>query len=169
MSENAIWKGRPSQWVNFMVFAICGLVVVGAAICAVWLWSWLWLLILPAVSWASWKYLEVRFRVYELTSERLRIYEGVLNQTIDELELYRVKDMTIERPFWLRIVGLGTLVLITSDRSHPELHIAAINDAMGLRDQMRTLVEGLRDRKRVREMDFSSDGEGGEFEEFDFE
>lgn len=117
--------------------------------------------------WGLWKYLEVRVRVYELTVERLRIYEGVLNQSIDELELYRVKDMTMERPIWLRLVGLSTLVLVTSDRTHPELRIEAVRGAVELRDRLRVLVEGLRDRKRVREMDFSSDGEAADFEDFE--
>lgn len=169
MSEDVIWKGRPSQWVNFMVFLVCGLVALAGAACAIWLWSWCWLIIVPVLLWAGWKFLEVQFRVYEMTAERLRLYEGVLNQTIDEVELYRVKDMTIERPFWLRIVGLSTLTLITSDRSHPDLDIEAIKGAMELRDQMRTLVEGLRDKKRVREMDFTSEGDAEEFEDFEIE
>ena len=35
---------------------------------------------------AVWKFLSVRCRVFELTNERLRHYEGVLNQDIDEID-----------------------------------------------------------------------------------
>jgi len=166
MSDDVIWKGRPSQWVNFLVFFIGGLVAIGGVVGAFWS-AWLLILSILVLLWMGWKFLEVRLRVYELTSERLRIYEGVLNQSIDELELYRVKDMTMERPFWLRLVGLSTLVLVTSDRSHPEVDIAAVKGGVELRDRIRVLVEGLRDKKRVREMDFSSDGEAAEFEDFE--
>jgi len=56
---------------------------------------------------------------------------------------YRVKDFTMERPFWHRLFGLSTLVVLTSDRSHPEIRIEAVRDAFALRDAMRSQVEYL--------------------------
>jgi uncharacterized membrane protein YdbT with pleckstrin-like domain len=111
--------------------------------------------------WMGWNFLTVRCRVYELTDQRLRMYEGVLNQKIDELELYRVKDTTMSRPFWLRLFGLCTLSLDTSDRSHPKVEIEAVGDGDNLRETLRRQVEHWRDRKRVREVDFE---EGGDME-----
>ena len=105
----------------------------------------------------------VKCRVFELSCQRLRLRTGVLNRRTDEIELYRVKDTIIEEPFWLRLFGLGTLVLETSDRSHPELSIPAIADVTGLRENVRASVERLRDQKRVREVDF----EGGDGDGFD--
>lgn len=113
--------------------------------------------------WMGWNFLTVRCRVYELTDERLRLYEGVLNQKIDELELYRVKDTTMNRPLWLRIFGLSSLHLDTSDRSHPKVEIEAIRGGDQLRETLRKQVEYWRDRKRVREVDFEDgDMEGDE-------
>ncbi len=37
----------------------------------------------------------------------------------NELELYRVKDIVLNEPFLLRLVGLSNIVLVTSDRSTP--------------------------------------------------
>lgn len=161
MEEKVEWKGSPSQLLNLGVFLFCLLLAGGVAAAAL-------ILVIPLV-WAGmalpalvalWSYLTVRCRVYELTSQRLRKYEGVLNQTIDELELYRVKDITMERPFWFRIFGLSTVVVLSSDRTHPEVRIEAVRDAFNLRDTLRRQVEFWRDRKRVREVDF--DGAGGE-------
>ena len=119
-------------------------------------------LIIP-VLWAGWKYLIVKCRVYELTTQRLRLYEGVINRNIDEIELYRVKDTNIEQPFWFRMFGLGVLNLKTSDRSHPNVALEAISDVTDVRELVREHVERLRDQKRVREVDF----EGGEDADFD--
>ncbi|MDC1448359.1 hypothetical protein N8218_01765 [bacterium] len=47
------------------------------------------------LGYAGWIWLQTRARIFEFTSERIRIYEGVLNQDIDEVELYRVKDTRI--------------------------------------------------------------------------
>ena len=103
--------------------------------------------------------------VFELTTERIRIYEGILNQDINEVELYRVKDTRLEKPFWLRLFGLSNIVLQTSDRSLPEVKISAVRGGVEIREKLRKQVELLRDKKRVREVDFEgSDGDEMEFE-----
>ncbi|MEM1084705.1 MAG: PH domain-containing protein [Verrucomicrobiota bacterium] len=160
MSEEILWKRSPSQLLNLGKFVVGGLmlaasVVGGSFLPAVWLTA-----IIP-LGWIVWEFLKVRCRVYELTTERLRLYSGVLNQTIDEVELYRVKDTRMDRPFWLRIFGLSTLHLDTSDRSHPKVDLEAVADGVNLRETLRKQVEFWRDRKRVREVDFE---EGGDME-----
>ena len=165
MEETIEWKNSPSQWLNLGVFLLAGVLAAAIGFAAVhWKLAWLWLGLLVPVVWAGWSYLTVRCRIYELTSQRLRKYEGVLNQKIDELELYRVKDFTMKRPFVYRLVGLSTLVLQTSDRSHPEVEIKAVRDALNLREILRRQVEHWRDKKRVREVDFEgSDGDSMDF------
>lgn len=165
MEENTEWKGSPSQLLNIGTYLLCLVLAAGIAAAALLLGQplvWCGLAVPGLV--ALWSYLTVRCQVYELTSQRLRKYVGVLNQTIDELELYRVKDFTMERPFWYRLFGLSTIVVLTSDRSHPEVRIEAVRDAFALRDSMRRQVEYWRDRKRVREVDF--DGAGGDTADF---
>ena len=92
-------------------------------------------------------------------SERLKLIQGVLNQDIDEIELYRVKDTRVLRPLWLRLFGLGNVVLETSDRTHPNPVLPAIKDAMEVREKLREHVENLREQKRVREVDFDQTGD----------
>jgi hypothetical protein len=59
----------------------------------------------------------------------------------------------------MRIFGLGSLHLETSDRSLPQVTIPAISDAIGLREILRKEVEAVRDKKRVRELDFEDNNE----------
>ena len=164
MSENVLWKGRPSQLLNLGTYLVGTLLIVGIGIGGTFFPPAWFAVIIPLV-WMLWKFLTVRCRVYELTNERLRLYTGVLNQKIDELELYRVKDTTMDKPFMLRIFGLATVHLDTSDRSHPKVELHAISNAVELRETLREQVERLRDLKRVREVDFE---EGGEMEGDDF-
>jgi len=132
--ESTVWQGRPSQVVNFKYYLAC-------------------LLIIP-IPFAFWKWLQTRCFSYELTTQRLRIAQGVFSRTTDELELYRIKDLSLVQPFFLRLFSLGNVVLLTSDRSTPKLTIEAVADAGDLHEKLRRLVEELRDRKRVREVDF---------------
>jgi hypothetical protein len=73
---------------------------------------------------------------------------------MDDVELYRVKDTSMERPFWYRMFGLSTLIIETSDRSQPRIEIKAVHNGDDLRETLRKQVEFWRDRKRVREVDF---------------
>lgn len=157
--ESTVWKGNPSQVLNIPTFAACLVVAIIFLVLGAEFTWWFALGALASLVVAGWKWLEVKCRVYEITTQRLRMFEGVLNQDIDEVELYRVKDTRILRPFWLRLFGLGNVQLETSDRTHPSPVLAAIKDAVEVREQLRRHVETLRDEKRVREVDFDETGD----------
>jgi len=164
--ETILWETTPSQWLNIWQFAGTALLAVGAVWAAIYFdFPFAWLLLLPAAGWALWRWLVVRCQRYRLTTERIRLTTGVLNQEIDEIELYRVKDITMTRPFWMRLVGLSSVHLKTSDRTLPKLEIPAIHKGEELREVLRQQVEQVRDHKRVREMDFA-DTAGGDMDGF---
>lgn len=167
-NETTFWKGSPSQWLNIGHFSLA--LLLAAIVVASALFSGpaaplvLIALVLPLV-YAVWRYLTVRCQTFELTTERLRITTGVINQNIDEVELYRVKDIVVNRKWWMRLTGLGNVHLETSDRSLPHFDIPAIRDCIGLREALRKKVEAMRDKKRVREMDFDETGDTEGFED----
>lgn len=151
--ENVLWKGSPSQWLNLGPFTAAMLLVAGIAVGGLFFPPAFAGLLLPLL-YAIWKYLSVRTRVFELTSERLKITSGVINQHVDEIELYRVKDSQLLRSWWMRLTGLASVNLETSDRTMPSLVIPAIRRGAEMRELLRKQVELQRDRKRVRELDF---------------
>ena len=135
--ERELWRGTPSQLVNLGWYI---------------LWLLLFWLVIPLFI-LLWQWLVIRNTVYELTSERLKLRSGVLNKHLDEVELYRVRDYKLEQPFFLRLVGLGNIVLQTSDRSHPRVRLRAIRGGEQLYERVRAAVEECRARKGVRELD----------------
>ncbi len=135
--EQLTWEGRPSQITNFSCFVFCTLTFWAVVPVFVGLWRWL----------------VVRFTNYQLTTERLTVATGVLSRRTEELELYRVKDTAFVQPFFLRIFGLGNVVMHTSDRSHPVVVLSAVRDGKTLRENIRGNVEKMRERKKVRELD----------------
>ena len=127
-----LWKSGPSQISNF--------------------WSYLllfWTVIIPI-----WIYLVTRFTKYELNSERLIIKKGILSQNIEETELYRIKDYSVFKPFFLRIFGLGNLVLTSSDKNNKYTSLLAIKDVEKIKDLIRGHVEKSRKRTGTKEVDF---------------
>jgi hypothetical protein len=131
-SETVIWKGSPSQVKNFWWFVAC-------------------LLVVP-IPWAIWNYLKVKSRVYTLTTERLLIDCGVFNKTQDTLELYRVRDLQVTEPFWLRLFGLQNIHLLATDLTTENIMLDYIPSALNLRDKFREQIEDCRRKKGVREV-----------------
>jgi membrane protein YdbS with pleckstrin-like domain len=157
--ETTLWKGSPSQWLNLGPFTACIILLIGFAVAGSFF-ALAWAGMVVPLAYMGWRYLVVRCQVFELTTQRLRITNGVINQHIDEIELYRVKDTLMVRSWWMRLTGLSSIALQTSDRSLPNLVIPAISGGMEVREQLRKQVEAQRDSKRVREMDFDEAGDG---------
>src|SRR2546430_8835531 len=101
MPEQTVWRGTSSQWKNLGVFILCGL------------FCWLIVPIFIALS----RYLQTKNKVYELTTERLKITEGTFSKVTDTLELYRVKDLETRQPFLYRMFGVENVQMNTSDTS----------------------------------------------------
>ncbi len=160
--ETTLWKGSPSQWLNIGPFVLAAVVAAGIIFAGAFF-PPAWVALMLPIAYIIWRVLVLRSQIYELTTQRLRVTRGVINQHIDEIELYRVKDSYMVRTWWMRMAGLGSIVLQTSDRSLGNLTIPAVRGAAELRELLRQNVEIVRDRKRVREMDFDDIG-GGSFD-----
>lgn len=138
MTEETIWRGTSSQLKNLGLFILCGIFCI---------------LIVPIFI-ALTRYLQTKYKIFELTNERLKITEGVFNKATATLELYRVKDIEVRQSFIYRILGVENIQLNTSDLSSPVLLLEAIPKAAGLPDKLRYQVEAIRVQKKVREIDF---------------
>lgn len=148
--EQTILSASSSQILNFWAFMLLAACQLAGAYFMFFRWE-LALAWMVAVALAiGWKYLSVRSQHYELTSERLKTKTGIFSKTTHELELYRVKDIMFEQPFFLRLFGLGNVVLMTSDESTPVLVIKAIPNADNWREELRRCAEERRDKKRTR-------------------
>lgn len=151
--ESTLWKGHPSQWLHMGYYFFC-LLIAAAALAAVPFTGGLSALglAIPVIMWMA-RWWMTRCTVYELTTQRLKISSGILNRRLDELELYRVKDYTMDQPLLLRMLGLGNLNMLTSDASTPAVVLTAISQVEEVREMLRSAVQSERDRKRVRELD----------------
>ncbi len=133
MQNNLLWEGKPSPLMHLGLYLSC-----------------IFLLPLP---FALGKYLVTRTTSYQLTADRLVCQQGVFHRTLDEVELYRIKDYTIVAPLLYRWLGIADLVLVTSDKTHPTLVLQGITDAYLVKELIRKQVEELRIQKGVREID----------------
>lgn len=168
VAETNLWSGHTSQWVHFWYYFFCLLLAVGIGFAAtvfglatagIGALGYL-ALIIPLMMWLI-RWGATKCTTYELTTQRLRIRSGIFSKRTDEMELFRVRDYTMEQPFLLRLVGLGNMTLITSDATTPTLAMRAIPGIENVREKLRTAVQNERDRKRVRQMDVDNVEDGG--------
>ncbi|HST35612.1 MAG TPA: PH domain-containing protein [Allosphingosinicella sp.] len=92
---------------------------------------------------------------YEITEERLIIRRGIVMKSVDEIELYRIKDVRINFSIINQLAGIGTISIASSDETTREgdLVIADIGRAQDRREHLRRLVDTARQKRRVREVD----------------
>jgi uncharacterized membrane protein YdbT with pleckstrin-like domain len=109
-------------------------------------------LIIPAAI-GVWIILTIRHTRYEITGERLLLTTGVLTRTTSNLELYRITDLTLSQSLFDRIVGIGNIQIISTDRTCPTLPIRGIRDHRAIADAIRDRTEQLRHRRGQREFD----------------
>ena len=100
------------------------------------------------------------FTVYKLTQDKLLIETGVFSKKEEEIRLYRIMDLTLNRPFGQRIWGLGTIHCCTADKSTPEFDILRIKDSEHIKNLISDMVEQQREAKRVSAREFMSDSDG---------
>lgn len=110
------------------------------------------------------------FTKYSLSEDRLFVETGFLNQRQDEVQLYRVLDVSVTRSLIQRIFGLGTIHIKTSDKSLGNFDLINIRNVRDVKENIVQMVEDARDRKRVSSREFivdSDDADDNDLEDDD--
>ena len=89
---------------------------------------WLAWLVISALLW-GWFGCLLAYRKltckYQLTTQRFVHERGLLKRITDRIEVIDIDDVSLEQRVIERVVGVGTIKLLSSDRSHPVLTCAA--------------------------------------------
>lgn len=74
---------------------------------------------------------------YRVTADRVEWTRGIFEKRIDNLDMFRVIDLRLYRSFSDSLVGIGTVVLITTDKSDPEFKFEKIHRPRQLYDTIK--------------------------------
>lgn len=83
---------------------------------------------------------------YRLTNHRLFTERGLLSRRHDELELIRVDDITVRQNLLQRLFDVGTVTVLSTDTTNPELCIEGILHPLELKERIRAQVRARRAR-----------------------
>lgn len=90
------------------------------------------------------------FTTYHLGGKSLTLRRGFFTTTEDDLLLFRVMDISIRRTLLQKIAGLGTIKVISTDKTNPELEIINIKHSRNFKDAISERVEKERLRMRFK-------------------
>ena len=92
---------------------------------------------------------------YKVTTQRVVVDSGIFSKKLDQLDLYRVTDFVVDRPFSQRLVGTGNIRLQTLDKTNPEVVLYALRtDVVALYEKIRVAVEASKAQRGVRVVDY---------------
>ena len=94
--------------------------------------------------------LPLSFTRYSLSEDRLFISQGFLTIRDDEILLYRVRDIDTRRSLWQRLFGVGTVTVISSDKTMPTLELKNVKDPLMVKEVIHKQVEEMKIKRRVR-------------------
>ncbi len=109
--------------------------------------------------------LPLSFTRYALTEDRIFVETGLLNTELEEVLLYRVRDIGMKISLGQRIFGVGTVILVSSDKTAPKLELKNIRNPRIVKEQIHQQVEEMKVKRRLRVGEVLEDGAEDEFDE----
>lgn len=150
--EKELWNGGYSTRAMVGAWLFSSMFTLAMIVLVVWLWEpWvaysalaavllLWLYQLAVMS-----YRKVNVR-YKLTTLRFMHESGILRRVTDRIETIDMTDITFEQSLLERFVGVGTIYIESSDRSHPKLVMPGIENVKKISE----LIDKIRCDERRR-------------------
>ena len=158
--EQEIWKGNYSAKAMYFHFSVGIVISIVSAVAsfyfasfgrALFIWfSFSAVIAVALLIWLGIRKLSVR---YELSSQRLIHKRGILRRVTDRIELIDIDDVTFAQGIVERMLGVGTITVTSSDRTHPKFDmpgIDSVNKIAGEIDDLR------RDERRRRGLHIES-------------
>ena len=94
--------------------------------------------------------LPLSFTRYAISEDRLFLSTGFLNIKDDEVLLYRIRDISMTRTLWQRLVGVGCITVQSSDQSTPTLVLQNVKHPVEVKELLHHQVEEMKIRRKVR-------------------
>lgn len=90
------------------------------------------------------------FTRYAMSEDRLFLSTGFFSIKDEEILLYRIRDINTTRTLWQRIFGVGTITVVSSDKTMPTLTLKNVKKPLDIKELLHKQVEEMKIQRRVR-------------------
>jgi hypothetical protein len=85
---------------------------------------------------------------YIITTERVRIIEGLLGKEREDIELIRIQDLDQKQTLRERMLNVGDVMIKSHDQTHPTIVLNNIKDPQAVHEILRRAVLEARQKYR---------------------
>ena len=164
LNEETLWRGSPSLVVliGHVVLMLIVLIAVPLITAAITQHTndldaasrinhigWLVTLIILIIQFINFlvALLKRRSIVYTITNQRVMIEQGVLSKSLNEIDLRYIDDTQFFQSFPGRLLGIGNVTLISSDKAFPTTVLQAIARPRDIREMIRARAYQISQRQ----------------------
>ena len=92
----------------------------------------------------------ITFTRYSMSKDRLFLETGLLNTAMEEVILYRVRDISLRISLGQKLFGVGSILVQSSDKSIPKLELKNIKNPREVKELIHRQVEEMKLERRMR-------------------
>ncbi|MFN8455674.1 MAG: PH domain-containing protein [Anaerolineae bacterium] len=86
---------------------------------------------------------------YKITSERVRITEGLLGKDREDIELVRVQDIDVSQSLTERALNIGDIHIRSHDKSRPAVILNNVSSPLEVHELLRRAIQKARKKYNV--------------------
>lgn len=160
--EEVYFEGRPmlrADQAKAMLCGLLGIALIALPIVAMtmeWTW-WRWWLTLICILLAAGAlvlpWLMLHATRYRISNYRIDFERGILKKQIDTLELWHVDDIHFEQGIIDRLFNVGSITVISNDKTTPRLELHGLPHPRQLFDSLKQRVIAVKRQRGVIKMD----------------
>ena len=151
--EHDLWRGgfSPKAMIGYwLVAAVVTIVAVVAGVILTNATAWIVALAIAFAVWAAFALYLLYQRMsveYQLTTQRLFHRSGILTRVTNRVEVIDIDDVQFTQGIVERLLGVGTIRILSTDVSDPKLILRGIDDVKNVAD---TIDKVRREERRRR-------------------
>jgi membrane protein YdbS with pleckstrin-like domain len=150
-AEQTLWRGSPS-WL-LLLGKLIWLALAAIVLPAVVFWAArrflpdpqpmriVWLVVAAIIVWRAIgvgiALARIRSTLYAVTNQRVIIESGIMEKKVEDIDLRYIDDTNFRQRIFERMLGIGNVTIVSSDKVAPLFVLRGIPDPRGLRELIR--------------------------------
>jgi uncharacterized membrane protein YdbT with pleckstrin-like domain len=154
LQEETLWHGTPSARVLAMKVFVLAVIVIGGLLLTHWVaatqgdqippsnvaktgWVITALLAIAQLGAILFGYFRLRSTLYTVTNQRVIVERGMWSKSLSEIDLRTIDDTQFFQTVTDRMLGIGNVILVSTDKTAPMFVLRSIRDPRTVRETIR--------------------------------
>lgn len=154
LQEETLWHGTPSTVVLTMKVVVLAVIVIGGLLLTHWVsaqsndlitranltktgWGITALLGIAQLGAILFGYFRLRSTLYTVTNQRVIVERGMWAKSLSEIDLRTIDDTQFFQTVTDRMLGIGNVILVSTDKTAPMFVLRSIRDPRTVRETIR--------------------------------